>query len=58
MAMASVCMRLIDQSGPAEILAVFALAALTMSIQRAPFQVAVRAVSHGYRPAGSSVPAR
>jgi hypothetical protein len=50
MAIASVCMRLTDQSGTADILAVAALAALTMSLQRgAPLQVAARAVSHSDR---------
>ncbi len=58
MAIGSICMRLIDQSGTAEILAVFALAALTMSLQREPFQLAVRTVSRSDPPAGSSVPAR
>ena len=49
MAIASVCMRLTDQSGTADLLGVAALAALTMSIQRAPLQVAPRAVSHSDR---------
>lgn len=49
MAIASVCMRLTDQSGAADILGVTALAALTMSIQRAPLQVAARAVSSSDR---------
>ena len=62
MAIASVCMRLTDQSGTADILGVAALAALTMSIQRGvPFQVAPRVVSRGDRlprASGSSVPVR
>jgi hypothetical protein len=61
MAIASVCMRLTDQSGTADILGVAALAALTLSIQRVPFQVAPRVVSRGdrlSRRSGSSVPVR
>jgi hypothetical protein len=62
MAIASVFMRLLDQSGTADILGVAALGALTMSVQRgAPFQVVARVAVHRDglpRPGGSSVPVR
>ena len=45
MAIASFSMRVLEQPGTADILALAGLAALTLSIQRAPFAVAAHAVA-------------